>query len=67
MPERLKRLHQVVDELEININQLEADLIDKKEPDVIILQLQSMNDLIAKFQDELTQIKEKFHNRRVDS
>lgn len=61
MPERLKELHQSVDELNISINQLEANLIDKEEPDVIILQLQSMNDLIAKLQDELNQIKEKFH------
>ena len=55
---RLKMLHQLIDELRVNTNKLEADILNEKGVDVIILQLDNLDNCISKFQGGLNQIRE---------
>ena len=58
--EEFMKLHELVDNINVNISYLKANVLDAKEPKRVIQRFSELDELIAALQTELSEVKKKY-------
>jgi len=60
MSEKLMKLHELVDTINVNISYLKANMLDAKEAKKVIQRFSELDELTAALQTELSKVKEEY-------